>query len=498
MNEAEKQELPEEESFGEMFERMHRFRLTDYENLLRGLPSIANPVDSRVRISSQSIHSSGAVIAGDFVVGSYKTRPGLYTTDSDLILSRSNLPYSGGLYSMEGWDSIFHQLCAVVGLGRLQNIAQLSLLGYPVTGGESVSSMTFGHNRFIHTCDVYTIGMLMAHNCGVSGKDKIALAIALAIHDLFTPAGGDLLKFVDYERFDEDARLSDLLNEVNFVKMCQQLGVEAEEVIRICQEKDGLLCSIRDCADTLAYTARDLSMLISPLWDKCPTWYDNKEEQILFMRLWVLSRDESLLSIWEDVRANSKGQLVFSKPERLQKFLFVRACMFRLLYYNKQTRNAEYLLGIRIIKILLVDGKIKLEDFEGDRGIDSMIWFSKILSEVGYNPGYMHDGSLAVTHEFHSLENARIFVQDNVDPTTCGLIYTWPSQTKSKVSYWRIEDGSEDGVPWGEAFPEEAAEIERHMQMHAGYFVIIFKKERLQHMKEEYWLKLKSMQYDIL
>jgi hypothetical protein len=471
------------------------FRLSDFTECEQNLKELGVVIPQDTRITSDLITENKSITLGDFLISSSTSNPRLYTTDNPHVFGRAPLPYTPALAWFEGHGGLAFQMSQVVELSRLQNIKQLSLLSPPVHQNILMSTTDFHHTRFLHTYDVYAIGMLCAHNVGVHGKDLLALRIALIIHDLFTPACGDLMKFVDHALYDEDALLTQLLNNPDYVRMCRDLGVEPEEPIRICQEKKGVLCAIRDFADTIAYTARDLSVFAG-FWGDCPyDWYEHPEDQLLLERIWKLQSDR-LFTLWEDVRANENGELVFADAQKLHQFLYVRACLFRILYYNRQTRNIEYLLGIRLVKMLLGENFLNHGQFSGSKLGDVDIWW-KVYQRTGYNPGYLHNGALGQTFEFHSLQTARDFVAKTTDDKTCGLIYQWPSATKSKVGYWKVmKDGLE--MPWSKAYPEQASEIEETMTLHKGFFVAIFHRRYMHQIKDAYWHKLKQLEQSVL
>lgn len=463
-----------------------------------------NDVTADTHLTAELIHSHGAVRLGTMLVGS-DTKAGLYTTDDDRVLARAPLPYTRGLMWLEGNEGLEHQHSWVVGLHRLQRIKQLSLLAFPVRQGQSTFALDFNHTRFMHTYDVITHGLLCAHNAQVVGKSLSALTIALVIHDLFTAACGDLMKFVNYKLFDEDARLSTLLSHKPYVDMCEKLGVDPKEPLCICQQKEGTLCQIRDFADTIAYTARDLSVFLGFFGRKLISedlyLYEKPEDQLLFEELLEFRDDASDFALlWEDLITDEHGNLVFTNSERLEKFLRVRAILFRVLYYNRQTRNVEYLLGIRLVKILLEEGVLHYNLFQGEKSDEGSIWW-KVFETTGYNPSFMHDGQVGMTCEFDSFDSAKRYVESvtsgAASKNTCGLIYKWPSQTKSKVNYWRVTTPS--GVKlWGEAFPEKAAGIESIMRLGDVYHVAVIKRKNLRHINQQYWLKLKGLELSVL
>lgn len=470
------------------------FDLQAIEICRQELGEAARRLEDRQKITGSLIENLGMITLGTMAIGSQEK--GILCTGNNM-LAHGKLPFTSGVIWAEGHGGLEHQQENVIGLGRLRSIKQLSLLGFPVKQGQLSYAIGFGHTRFLHTYDVIAIGLICAHNVGVKGKDLLALNLALAMHDVFTPACGDLMKFIDGRAFDEDSQLSTLLNHEPYLKMCGDLGIKPEEPIRICQEKNGLLCQIRDLADTLGYTAQDLSVLLSffepKRFRKCPDCYEDPEEQLLLEEVYALRSDFALL--WENIETDSSGNLVFTDTERLYTFLRTRAILFRIIYYNQQTRNVEYLLGIRMIKLLIEKGILEYGQFISELS-DEEIW-DKVKDETGYDPSHSHNGALGTTHKFSSLDLARRYVQKKSDENTCALIYKWPSATKSKVNYWRVKV-KDRTVPWGEAYPEKAAEIEKIMRQHDGYFVSLISFNHLHEISPLYWDELKQLEQSVL
>lgn len=459
------------------------------------LTTLAQKIAKNQRITSALLNERQAIIIGDFILSK---NIDLYTTDDQSVMARCHLPYTNGVAWFEGWDGLAHQQSWVTGLARLHNIKQLSLLGYPVGQGLPQFSMEFHHTRLVHTYDVYTIGMIIAHNLGICEKDFLALRLSLLNHDLFTPACGDLMKFVDRVKYDEDELLTQLLEDEHWIEMCRQLEIDPYEPVRIAQEKDGLLCGIRDFADTLAYVARDLFMFQGMYPAQLSSWYEAPFDQMLEAELRGIESGPTPFDLWQHVHRGENDTLVFDDSDKLYKFLFARACLFRLLYYHRQTRHVEYIIGIRMMKILLSKHILEEEDFFGHYGSDSTV-LSKVQEETGYGPSGFHDGTLGETHAFENIEHARTYIGKiaKENPDVCGLIYTWPSATKSKVGLWSVYQNGKE-VPFNVAYPEKAERIEGLMKLQNGCFGAIINKNRLPYLKPTYWKLLRKLSLDVV
>jgi hypothetical protein len=463
---------------------LEKFSLRDFQAAERSLLTLAKPAKPEERITRDLLRKKTAITLGDFILSD--DHP-LYTTDHQVVFARANLPYTDGVAWFEAESGLAHQLGWTVNLGRLRGIKQLALLGPPVCQNRRQTTLTFNHDRFLHTYDVYALGMICAHNMGVKGKDLVALRLSLLVHDLFTPACGDLMKFIDKKAYDEDALLAKLLSDDRWIHLCGELGVNPAEPIRIAQKKDGVLCSIRDLADTLAYVARDLHAFHGQYPGDWKEWYENEEDRLLEDELRSVSANPEAFTLWESVRPGKDGSIVVNNHEKLYQFLFARACLFRLLYYHRQTRHIEYVLGIRIVKTLIEKGVFSEDDFFGERSSDERIWH-KVNEETGYLCYGLHHGDRGKTWHFDTLAKARAHVGRVCErfEGACGLIYTWPSTPKTKVGMWRVEKGGRE-MPWNEAYPEKAQRIEEIMRLPAGYYGSIAWRKRLPHINDKYW-----------
>jgi hypothetical protein len=417
-------------------------------------------------------------------------------TDDQSVLGRAYLPYHDGIFWLEADENLARGVQYALDLCRLFNVRQLSLLGYPVCQARRQMGHDFTHNRHIHTSDVYAIGLLLAHNLGVVGDDLTALRLALLIHDGFTPAGGDAMKFVDKDAFDEDARLSELLDDEAWIELCVRCGVFPELPIRICQEKDGLLAQIRDLADTLAYVSRDLHQLAGFTREKyVPAWHEDDETRRLAAVLGQIASIPNAFTLWESVRRSRDGRsIVVENHRRLETFLRARALLFRLLYYNRQARNVEYIIGIRLVQELMKDGLITVDDCIRSRGkcsIDELLWHF-VEEQTGYNPDHWHRGQRGMTDTFQTLPEAKQNAMRWTTKHHCAIIYRWPSATKTKTSSWLVEKGGVE-MPWSEAYPNRSADIESIMHTPTCYWVARIHRDHLSRLRPAWWKRLHEL-----
>jgi hypothetical protein len=111
-------------------------------------------------------------------------------------------------------------------LFRLGGIGQLGLLHAPIIGSGITSSisMLYRHDRYVHSLCVGFICNMIAENVGLSQNLINHAVVAGLTHDTLTPAGGDTVKRIDPEAFDEDQNYNDLFSGIDFQNLLARYG----------------------------------------------------------------------------------------------------------------------------------------------------------------------------------------------------------------------------------------------------------------------------------
>jgi hypothetical protein len=161
-------------------------------------------------------------------------------------------PFAGFGYVVR--DSEFlSDLAEVFNLYRLWHILQLAFLHDPVGKEDGGSlkgvSYQFPHTRYLHTIDVLAHYALILHRLGIRSRTGIVAALT---HDILTPAGGDTIKQIDPDLFDEDANYPLLLKDAGWPMFRDKYGIDENMLVETILNR-GVLGQILDIADKSAF-----------------------------------------------------------------------------------------------------------------------------------------------------------------------------------------------------------------------------------------------------
>lgn len=330
----------------------------------------------------------------------YKTlrQPGYPEHEIDTMIEGTDgyvvpdIPYTGLGYVVE--DELLLDACRTFGMLRLQYIPQLAKLNDPdVDPSKAILADNFFHTRFLHSLDVLALASAIGSNCKLSKQQMLALQIGTLTHDVLTPAGGDTTKLIDREAFDEDAHYHTHLNHPDIQTFCDAHNIDKQAVLETVNGS-GLLSDIRDFADKLAYTARDLEAFIAPV-EAFPDSADALPTRVPLAEF--VHQDgkvtHNLLRVWEHMEVDN-GQLVCTHSEDLFNMLNVRALMFKNLYANPRARYNESLINSLLTQYLYESGVVKKEallDPFSYSSVDSLLkdllheWFGIDSIDIWYN-----------------------------------------------------------------------------------------------------------------
>lgn len=241
-------------------------------------------------------------------------------------------------------------------LGRLGGVRQLGSLHDPVISNNPWRDRgtSFVHTRLQHSFEVCIIATLIGKRCDLDSQSLDLLRVAAMSHDCLTPAGGDTIKSVDPETFDEDVHFPKVLEREKWQEVRDRYCIDENLLIQTILG-NGLLGSILDIADKLAYVSTDLAMFL----DKNPPGHQAWEDfQETYDRIrWLLNRNSLPCSVWECAEL-CNGELVFTDTERLGDFFRMRAIMTRILYNNAASRFEEAAFISLVAKELYKQGVI--------------------------------------------------------------------------------------------------------------------------------------------
>jgi len=238
--------------------------------------------------------------------------------------------FEGGL--VEQTDEFF-------GLGRLNFVAQLGFLHDPTMteNGWRECPLPFPQTRYFHLLNTNAIATLIGTQVDLSEEKLRVLRVAAQSHDALTPAGGDSIKGVDRAAFDEDMHYPELFERRGWKEFRDAFELSEAELAKTILG-EGLLGSILDASDKMAYVACDLSEFLMKNEFGRAAWQNFTG---LYNRITrILAANPYPCSVWE-YAAVADGELFFTDANRLADFLRIRALMFSILYNNASARFYE-------------------------------------------------------------------------------------------------------------------------------------------------------------
>ena len=248
------------------------------------------------------------------------------------------LPHTGVGYVVFS-GGLVEQIDEAFGWHRLNGVAQLGLIHDPTVSkdGWRQYPQTFRHTRYLHSLDVHAIATLIGRMVDLPDEQLLMLRVAAQSHDALTPAGGDSIKAIDSDAFDEDGHYPDLFKRPEWKKFRDGYGLSETELAKIILGQ-GLLGSILDVSDKLAYVGRDLEKFLYQNPTGQSAWEDHGD--VYDHITTILNDNHYPCSVWE-CTCLVNGELVFTDSERLADFLCMRALMFKILYNNASARFYE-------------------------------------------------------------------------------------------------------------------------------------------------------------
>ncbi len=400
-----------------------------------------------------------------------------YVIDTDVYTIIPHTLYAGFGFAIMS-DGLAEFVSQKLQLHRLSNIRQLAFLTSPTITNSpmKVYPLAFTHNRYLHSLEVYAIATLIGYRLGLHAAEMLLLQIAALSHDKLTPAGGDVLKVIDPEAFDEDACYPEIFKQEGWRHVRDGFEVDEGKLAQVILGK-GLLGSILDLADKLAYTARD-------------TWeflQHNKPQGFvgaLFPEykdiLHILRANPYPCALWECVERKD-DQLVFTDEQRLVHFIRLRALMFKILYANANARFVETGFVAALAKILYSDGTLTRQAL---LSMDDWQLFEVMSTAVGDNalfcPFHIVLNTNARVDKFASNEAAMAY--ERRIATESPATMTWaekapPPPTKC-LDTFKVVRG-QNVVSFSQANPEQSRSIAGISCDPLPYWVYTYDLERI-------------------
>ena len=279
----------------------------------------------------------------------------------------AHLARAGFSYSLKPSGLLF-AAARTFNFDRLDDIHQFDFKSDPLTG------CRWPQKRYGHSLDVAAVANLLAHHnaAALSAADRRALVLAALLHDILMPPGGETVKHIDMERFDEDSNFPAFVESETFWRFACEHDVDPQAVARIMREEDapGVL---KDLADKIGYVCRDVEHLVSGQ----DALADGKIGSYMRIRN-LLNRCPQPGSFWASVTIE-QGQVVIHDVDTFGAFLELRALLFANIYQSPSTRTNDYVYNEVILRWLYETGQLKapnllkMTDEDLDRIVDQYV-----------------------------------------------------------------------------------------------------------------------------
>ena len=270
------------------------------------------------------------------------------------------LPYSSlrDVWIYTG-DQIF-QASEAFPTRRLDGVRHLALLAWTGSEPDKIYPHEFSQTRFLHTLLVSLIVERILRKNGIDQKEINAAVAAAVLHDIATPAGGDPVKSVDPANLDEESFWWEVLEEKGW-NYLDSIGADRNDIDKIIKNK-GYRGEVLDIADRIHYVVNDLFNLIGNPnlrvhfpgeipYSQIDKAYGELEREVL--------KDPLIGEIYKDVMIDLYDQVYFTDPERLGRFLKIRALLFKHLYANPFSQGKDLKLASLVSQFYSSDDQNK-------------------------------------------------------------------------------------------------------------------------------------------
>ncbi|MFA6601981.1 MAG: hypothetical protein WCT02_03955 [Candidatus Paceibacterota bacterium] len=356
-------------------------------------------------------------------------------------------------------------------LARLMGIRQLSFLHDPVSDETTIGSGVFNHTRYCHSLDTYALAGLIAHILELDPRLLNTLLTAAISHDALTPAGGDSVKLIDPEAFDEDINYPKLLVGKDWEEYRERYGIDRDLLVETILGR-GLLGQILDLSDKCAYLARDIHYYANWSYSRGG---DQAEEfgEVMYLA----GHHPDLCALWQHL-SHENGRLVIEDPEALTRFLRARAGMFRSLYYNPHSRFFEYMLGKGVVNHLYRTGRVTRRDLL----TRTDAWLEEMMNqelETQYLLTSASSISGAWIETFPDQEQAKKRAAELAsDPRVIVIADTFHVHTSDGTRNFQVRHGGQV-MPYAEARPEQVKLLKELMSFPAFTSVFVVPANKL-------------------
>lgn len=380
-----------------------------------------------------------------------------------------HVPFSNIQYTiLEG--GLFEDVARVFGLHRLHNVSQLGFLCIPQSPAAEHQVMVtqFPHTRFEHVMSVAVIARLMAHNVGLTVNETTHLVVAALTHDTLTPAGGDTVKRLDMEAFDEDKHYPELFSLPGWKALAEKWSL-SEELLKHTVLGKGKLGKLLDYADKMIYTATDIRNLLERLPFSSPDFTPSDGARVVKE---IVDESPRFCDVWDSVECRGE-EIAFNDPDRLATFLRARTLMFKYVYFDIDAGRFEMMYVQRYLKPMYEAGIITREWLleHGDRDL------IRKLEEFMGRPIHHHvfgDSEDLVVEEFATEAQATERIEELFSGATKYFHIDHFGAKIKPALHLPVFNAENRAVPFKDEHPDLAADIERLAEMTKRYRLYAF------------------------
>ncbi len=391
------------------------------------------------------------------------------------------LPYS----SLHEWipeDSVYSDVFRGFELGRLAGVKALNAVNFHTPG---VTYFMSNHSRLDHSL---VVGMVMEHilrrNKFSEGDVNTGIAAGL-LHDIATPAWGDAVMAIDIKNLHEEAAWREFLTPAG-EDVLRKHGVtpgNLDDAIR----NQGLLGTILDISDRITYVCKDLFSIYTGMYVQTHEGRD-----------YLMQFDSSHISqftshpigdIYKDVFVED-GHACFASPARLERFLRARVFLHQNYYLHPSSQARDLIMGslanhfYSLHEGTLTPNALRhMDDYYLRNEISRLYPPAKAVPgcfefwNASYKKIDSEEAEEAVRRELES------------DPNTI-IIGTRKIRDVNPALNYNVKHNGRI-MPFSDAYPEQAADIQRTASSIAGTYMFYSKadgteiSDLLTHMKHD-------------
>lgn len=253
----------------------------------------------------------------------------------------------------EEGKGVFAELYHTPAWNRLGGISQLGYLVPPrpenwldAKMGLAYTTPQFHHTRWIHSLIVAVLMELVLARSGFPEQARAPMVLTAACHDIAMPAGGDSIKRVDPAGLDEEKNFSWVLRHHGLDTRWEKRFGFHLPLAQSWVENHGTMGELLNMVDRIAYTGLNCFHIGRLRPGKIRS---------------LCQRYPLLMDIWQDIRfVNGGSRFVFADPERLYRFILLRAYEHEELLFNPYSRALDLFLK-KLVLPLYEKGEITRE-----------------------------------------------------------------------------------------------------------------------------------------